>query len=169
MGEGTEGCRTCATGAASVQPGKPYVPGKPQRGEPAARPGMTLVTDLSHAPGPVVVALPAEIDMATAGQAGADLGSVFARNPCTVIADMTATRFCDSSGISMLVRAHKQAAANGTELRLVVRSAAVLRTMALAGVGKLLPIFPTVTQALATAPVPEPQPHRERSWTARSP
>jgi len=123
---------------------------------------MTLVTDLSHAPRPVVVALPAEIDMATAGQAGADLGSVLTRTPCTVIADMTATRFCDSSGISMLVRAHKQAAANGTELRLVVRSAAVLRTMTLAGIGKLLPIFPTVTQALATAPVAEPQLHRER-------
>jgi anti-sigma B factor antagonist len=130
---------------------------------------MTLVTDLSHTPEPVVVALPAEVDMATAGQAGVDLGSVIARNPCMVIADMTATRFCDSSGISMLVRAHKQAAANGIELRLVVRSAAVLRTMALTGVGDLLPIFPTVTQALATASVPEPQPHCERSWTARSP
>jgi len=122
---------------------------------------MTLMTDLSYAPGPVVVALPAEIDMAAAGQAGEELGSVLAHNPSTVIADMTATRFCDSSGISMLVRAHKQAAAHGTELRLVVRSAGVLRTLALAGIGQLLPIFPTVPQALAATPAPEPQPHRE--------
>jgi anti-sigma B factor antagonist len=121
---------------------------------------MTLVTDLSHTPGPVVVALPAEIDMATAGQAGEELGSVLAGHPRTVIADMTATRFCDSSGISMLVRAHKQAAAHGTELRLVVRSTAVLRTLALAGIGQLLPVFSTVTQARAVTPVPDPQ-HRE--------
>jgi anti-sigma B factor antagonist len=122
---------------------------------------MTLMTDLSHVPGPVVVALPPEIDMATAVQAGEELGSVLVGNPSTVVADMTATRFCDSSGISMLVRAHKQAAANGTELRLVVRSTAVLRTLGLAGIGQLLPIFPTVTQALGAAPMPDPQPHRE--------
>jgi anti-sigma B factor antagonist len=119
------------------------------------------VTDLSYAPGLVVVALPAEIDMATAGQASEDLGSVLADSPSTVIADMTATRFCDSSGISVLVRAHKQAAAHGTEFRLVVQSAGVLRTLALAGMGQLLPIFPTVTQALTATPVPEPQAHRE--------
>jgi anti-sigma B factor antagonist len=119
------------------------------------------VTDLSYVPRPVVVALPAEIDMATAGQAGEELGSVLAHRPCAVIADMTATRFCDSSGISMLVRAHKQAAAHGIEFRLVVRSAGVLRTLALAGIGQLLPVFSTVTQALAGAPVPDPQPHRE--------
>jgi anti-anti-sigma regulatory factor len=44
---------------------------------------------------------------------------------------MTATSFGDSSGISMLVQAHRQAAANSTELWLVVASTAVLRTLAL--------------------------------------
>jgi len=119
------------------------------------------MTDLSYAPRPVVVALPAEIDMATAGQAGEDLGSVLANNPSTVIADMTATRFCDSSGISMPVRAHKHAAAHGTEFRRGVRSARVLRILALAGIGQLLPVFPTWPQALAATPVPEPQAHCE--------
>ena len=147
MGAGTECCRLRATGAASVQPGKPYAPGRPQRGEAAAQPGMTLMTDLSYAPGPVVVALPAEIDMAAAGQAGEELGSVLAHNPCAVIADMTATRFCDSLGIGMLVRAKRQATANGTELRLLLTCPDVLRVMAIEGVDAVLPIYHSLEEA----------------------
>jgi anti-anti-sigma regulatory factor len=40
-----------------------------------------------------------------------------------VIADMTATTFCDSLGIAMLVRVRKQATANGAELRLLLAGA----------------------------------------------
>ena len=93
---------------------------------------MALVADPQHLPA-VVIALPAEIDMANADRVGQQLGAALAPGVATVIADMTATRFCDSSGINMLVRAHGQAAANGTELRLVVPSTAVLRTLALLG------------------------------------
>ena len=59
--------------------------------------------------------------------------------------------------ISMLVRAHKQAAANGTGLRLVVASPAVLRIMTLAGVDQLLPIYPSLSQALAAPAAPRPE------------
>jgi anti-sigma B factor antagonist len=107
-----------------------------------------------HPPQQVVIALPAEIDMANAGRAGQQLGSAFAPSVATVIVDMTATTFCDSSGISMLVRAHKQAAANSTQLRLAVPSTAVRRTLALVQVDRLLPIYPSLKQALAAEPVP---------------
>jgi anti-anti-sigma regulatory factor len=69
---------------------------------------------------------------------------------------MTATIFCDSSGISMLVRAHKQAAANRTEVRLAVLSTAVLRALTLVEIDHLLPIYPTLSQALAARSVPGP-------------
>jgi anti-anti-sigma factor len=105
------------------------------------------VADPQHLPA-VVIALPAEIDMANADRVGQQLGSALAPGVATVIADMTATRFCDSSGMSMLVRAHGQAAANGTELRLVVASTAVLRTLTLLGLDQLLPIYPSLSQAL---------------------
>jgi anti-sigma B factor antagonist len=74
---------------------------------------------------------------------------------------MTATRFCDSSGISVLVRAHKQAAANGTQLRLVVPSAVVLRSLRLVQVDYLLPIYPTLSQALAAVSASTPQTHHQ--------
>ncbi len=115
---------------------------------------MAPVADPHPLPPPVVIALPAQIDMANAGRAGQQLGSALTPGATTVIADMTATTFCDSSGISMLIRAHKQAAVNRTELRLVVPSAAVLRALTLVKIDCLLPIYPTVSQALAAPPAP---------------
>ena len=117
---------------------------------------MALVADPQQLPS-VVIALPAEIDMANADLVGQQLGSALTPGVRTVIADMTATRFCDSSGISMLVQAHKQAAANRTELRLVVLSAAVLRTLTLVGLDHLLPIDSSLSQALAAGPAPRPE------------
>jgi anti-sigma B factor antagonist len=117
---------------------------------------MALVADPPHPPQPVVIALPAEIDMANAGRARQQLGSALVPSVATVIADMTATTFCDSSGISMLVRAHKQAAADGTQLRLAVPSAAVRRTLALVQVDSLLPVYPSLHQALAPNRYHEP-------------
>ena len=120
-------------------------------------PGMAVVADPQHLPA-VVVALPTEIDMASAGRAGEQLGAALAPGVRTVIADMTATTFCDSSGISMLVRAHRQAAASRTELRLAVPATAVRRVRALAGMDQLLAIYPSRSQALAAGPAPAPPP-----------
>jgi anti-anti-sigma factor len=117
---------------------------------------MALVADPQHLPA-VVIALPAEIDMANADRVGQQLGAALAPGVATVIADMTATRFCDSSGISVLVRAHKQAAASRTELRLVVPSGAVLRALTLVRMDDVLPIYPSLSQALAAEPVPGPR------------
>jgi anti-sigma B factor antagonist len=121
---------------------------------------MALVADPHYLPA-VVIALPAEIDMANAGRVGQQLGSAFAPGVRAVIADMSATTFCDSSGIGMLVRAHKQAAANGTQLRLVVRSTSVVRALALVQMDYLPPIYPGLSQALAARPEPGPQPRHE--------
>jgi anti-sigma B factor antagonist len=114
---------------------------------------MAVVAQSPHLPA-VVVALPAEIDMANAAWVGQRLGSAVEPGVKTVIADMTATTFCDSSGIGMLVRAHKHAAANGAEVRLVVPSPVVLRSLALASIDHLLPIYPSLSMALAAGPRP---------------
>jgi len=105
---------------------------------------------------PVVVTLPAEIDITNADAIGAALSFAIARSAGIVIADMTGTRFCNSSGISMLVQAHRQAAANQAELRLVVLCAAVLRALKLVRMDFLLPIYPSLDAALAPEAAPEP-------------
>jgi len=114
---------------------------------------MALVAGSQYLPA-VVITLPAEIDMANADGVGQQLGSAVAAGVRTVIADMTATTFCDSSGIGMLVRAHKQAAANRIELRLVVPSTVVLRSLTLMSIDHLVPIYPGLSMALAAGPQP---------------
>jgi anti-sigma B factor antagonist len=99
-----------------------------------------------------VITLPHEIDMANANRVGADLQAAFAPGVTVVVADMTGTTFCDSRGIRTLVLARKQAAASGAELRLVVRSAGVLRVLGLLGLEGWLAIYPSLQEALAAEP-----------------
>jgi anti-sigma B factor antagonist len=99
---------------------------------------------------PVIITLPAEIDMANARGVSQQLGSALASG-AMVVADMTATRFCDSTGLRALVLAHKQAAAHHTELRLVITSAGVLRVMAITKLDTVLRIYPSLDAAQETA------------------
>ena len=59
------------------------------------------------------------------------------------------------------MRAHRQAAATRTELRLVVPSPAVLRALTLVRVDQLLPIYPSLSQALAAGPTPAAPPRHQ--------
>jgi anti-sigma B factor antagonist len=97
----------------------------------------------------VVVTLPAEIDLDNVGQIGRQLDAALAPGVATVVADMTATRFCDTSGVRMLVLAHKGAAAHNAELWVVLPSADVLRVLAILKVDRVLRIYPSLEDALA--------------------
>src|SRR6266480_4898422 len=99
---------------------------------------MTPVADPERLPGPVVVMLPAEIDIANGAGVGQQLCSAFAPGVTVVIADMTSTVFCDSSGISQLVLAHHCAAAHHAPLRLAVPHTGVLDVLKVVGLDRLL-------------------------------
>ena len=67
----------------------------------------------------------------------------------TVIADMTSTVFCDSSGVHAIMHAYESAAARDVRMRLAVSSASsVRRVLELIGVGRLMPVYPTLAEAL---------------------
>ena len=72
---------------------------------------------------PVIVPLPAEIDMANEEDVGEQLRAAFAPGVTVVIADLGSTVFCDCSGVRQLVLAHKRAVASNRELRMVISSA----------------------------------------------
>jgi anti-sigma B factor antagonist len=109
---------------------------------------MTGATPTTAAHGqPVIVTLPAEIDMANVDALGEQLAAAFAPGTRVVIADMTATTFCDSIGIGMLIRAQKQATARDAELRLLLPRPNVLRIMTIQGVDTLLPIYHSPEEA----------------------
>jgi anti-sigma B factor antagonist len=96
----------------------------------------------------VVVTLPAEIDMSSAAAVEAQLLAACAPG-VTVVADLSATRFCESSGFRALLRAHQQAAAGNAQLRAAVPSGAVRRMLALLSLDTILQVFPSIAEALA--------------------
>jgi anti-sigma B factor antagonist len=96
-----------------------------------------------------VVKAPEEIDITNAADLRSALLAAAADGPGTLVADMTRTRFCDSSGLHALLAAHKRAQAEGGELLLVIPSAAVLRIFAITGIDRMIPTFTSLDDALA--------------------
>jgi anti-sigma B factor antagonist len=107
-----------------------------------------------------VVRGPAEIDIANAGQLRAALLAAAAQGHATIVVDLTETSFCDTSGLQVLVLAHRRAAAEGGELRLVVRAATLLRLFSITGVDQVIPTFTTLDQAVSELPAVAIRPRR---------
>lgn len=97
---------------------------------------------------PVIMTLPDEIDITNADQVGEQLLAAIVAGVTVVIADLTVTTYCDSSGIRHLLRAHDQAEANNAQLRLAVGTGAVLRVVQLMALDRVLRIYPGLSEAL---------------------
>jgi anti-sigma B factor antagonist len=118
-----------------------------------------------------VVAAPEEIDITNAPDLRAALLEAAADRPGTLVADMTRTRFCDSSGLHALLAAHKRAQADGGELLLVIPSTAVLRVFAITG-ARLTACRPSsaspITCRSGRASRIIQNPPRTRAWSSHS-
>ena len=96
-----------------------------------------------------VVTLPAEIDVTNADTTREELLAVLNQGAAMLVADMSKTVFCDSSGVSALVRVFRHATTSGAAIRLVVSTPAVQRVLSITGVGRLVDIYPSVAASLA--------------------
>ena len=115
-----------------------------------------------------VVTAPAEIDVTTAEQLRLVLLRPAARKDATVVVDMTRTRFCDSAGLTVLVRAYKRAVADGGELRLVIPAdGAVARIFAITRLDSAIPLFGSLDEALAARPAAVTRPSRPQPSAGR--
>lgn len=97
---------------------------------------------------PVVVRLPVEIDIGNSAAVGDKLRAALAPGTHLVIADMTQTMFCDSSGLQQLARAHRIAIDLDIVLCLVSGGPSVTRVMTLTGLVDLIPAYASVGDAL---------------------
>ena len=102
-----------------------------------------------------VVPLPAEINAANAREEGRDLLAAVTPGVGAVVADLTATTFCDLPGAHMLALVRSQAQLQKTRLILVVPCAAVLRALSLTGLDHLVPVYPSLDEALSAESLPE--------------
>jgi len=96
-----------------------------------------------------VVTLPEEIDVTIADTVQEELLAVMDAGAALLVADMSTTNFCDSAGVSALVRAFRRASASGNSMRLVVGTPAVRRVLSITGVDRLMDTFPSVAASLA--------------------
>ena len=96
-----------------------------------------------------VVALPEHIDVSNASQIREELLWVINRGAAVLIADMTGTLSCDHSGVDAVMRAYQRALASGTQLRLVVTAPLVRRVLAVSGLDRLIPVYPSLEAATA--------------------
>ena len=99
-----------------------------------------------------VVRLPQEVDLTIADDLREVLLSVLNQGAHALIADMTATTFCDSAGFTALIRPSRRAAATGATIRLAVTAPPVLRVFTIVGLDQLIDVYPSVAEARASLP-----------------
>jgi anti-anti-sigma factor len=109
-----------------------------------------LVEMISGVP---VVTGPAQVDVTTEDQLRTALLEAAVRGHATVVVDLSRTRFCDSGGLGVLVRAHKRALEEGGEVRLVIPpGGAVHRIFTLTSLHRFIPRFDSLREALLQWP-----------------
>ena len=96
-----------------------------------------------------VVAAPEEIDITNAPELRSALLEAAAHGHGSLVADLSQTQFCDSSGLHTLLAAHKRATAAGGDMLLVLPGNAVLRVFTITGVDRIIPNFTSLEEALA--------------------
>jgi anti-sigma B factor antagonist len=113
------------------------------------------VDDLAQTTEPVIVGFPDEFDVSNAGEMAEQLREAIGPGVAAVVADLTTTVFCDSSGVRIIVLARDWARTDKVELRLAVPPGPALVVINLVGLDKLLPIYPSLGEALAGGPIVE--------------
>jgi len=98
-----------------------------------------------------IISFPEDVDICNSRRLGRQLRAAFAQDVDFVVADMTDTEFCDSSGMRQLLLAHREAVASNRELRLVLNSRAVRRALNLSGFDQLLNVYSSMREALEGA------------------
>lgn len=113
-----------------------------------------MVTEQSMpGPLPTVIVLPPEVDAVNASEVAEELDRAIDQGVPVVIADMTATGFCDSSGVRVLVQAQKRAAAAGVRFRVVVTATVIRRVLSITGADQVLSLYSSLVSAMADRPV----------------
>jgi anti-anti-sigma factor len=95
-----------------------------------------------------IVKLPAEVDMSNAEQVRDTLLAVLNQGISTLVIDMTQTSYCAAAGVSAVARAYQRARASGAAIRVAAPAPIVRRVLAIGRVDRLIPVYPTLAEAL---------------------
>jgi anti-sigma B factor antagonist len=109
---------------------------------------------LSQVNGLPVIQADVEIDATNAQDLRTAILAAISTGTERLIVDMSRTEFCDSTGLNVLVRAHKRLADAGGELLLVASEPTLLRIFKVTGMDTLFHIYASLDEALVAAPKP---------------
>ena len=84
-------------------------------------------------------------------QTGAD--RLVGLHPSLAVLDLKEVPFISSAGLSAMLQLHRRLREEKCEMRLAATQPTVTRVLELARLDQVFPMFPTVDQALSTAPV----------------
>jgi anti-anti-sigma factor len=104
----------------------------------------------------VVLTAAGEIDRDSQSVLGEAAEDALDRGADRIVIDLAEVSFCDSGGLSLFVRLHRQAAGRGGFLRLAAAQPTVRRVLEVTNLDRLLALYPTVEQALRAADQPGP-------------
>jgi len=94
--------------------------------------------------------MPEEVDATIADALREALLSVLNQGASALVVDMTRTTFCDSAGVSAMVRARRRAQASNAEVRIASSTPALLRLFSLLGLESAIGLYPDVEAALSS-------------------
>ncbi|GAB1688782.1 STAS domain-containing protein [Krasilnikovia sp. M28-CT-15] len=97
----------------------------------------------------VVLSVGGELDMATAPQLQDQIGDLLERGHTRLIFDLAEVSFCDSTGLSVFVRAKNSTDDAGGTVRLAAPQRGVLRILEVSGLVEVLGTYPSVDAAIA--------------------
>jgi anti-sigma B factor antagonist len=109
---------------------------------------------LSQVNGVPVVKAAIEVDASNAQDLRDAIVTALSGGAAALIVDMSETEFCDSTGLNVLVRAHKRLAEAGGELLLVAIEPTLLRIFKVTGMDTMFHLFASLDEALVAAPKP---------------
>jgi anti-sigma B factor antagonist len=109
---------------------------------------------VSQVNGVPVVRAATEVDATNAPDLRSAILAAISTGTERLIVDMSGTEFCDSTGLNVLVRAHKRLEEAGGELLLVAAEPTLLRIFKVTGMDTMFHLFATLDEALVAAPKP---------------
>lgn len=109
---------------------------------------MSLTVQTEQRDDVIVVSVAGELDMATAPQLQDHITDLLDKGHCNVVFDLAGVSFCDSTGLSVFVRAKNGCDDVGGVVRLAAPQRGVLRILEVSGLVEVLQTYPTVDEAV---------------------
>jgi anti-sigma B factor antagonist len=88
-----------------------------------------------------VISVAGEIDLYTAPKLQSELMTALTASPTRLIVDMSQVDFCDSTGINVLLAAHRQARERGGELQLAGPGSATRKVLQVTGLESVFTVL----------------------------